>query len=196
MKPLTNDAGDPLYLLRNVADKTPVPGRERTVSNRLNDTPVTDADSGVEFLPILIDDAPDYDPTYQNLVSVEAANEKAGTWEITYTLEDKSQDEILAIADGIAQEQVPNVVSAQDFTNTMVRALAAVIRGGKISDEDQAFLDVVTDQADKLAAVTANRDAIKAKVVAGQKPDVEAGYDIAVAVGPVGIVPKGGAITP
>lgn len=172
----------PLYVLRRTDDLTVQKSRVR--SNAIGD-PVTDEDSGLEYLPMMTDEVPDYDPIYQFVVRSEGPNEKTQQWEITLTLQDRPKDEVLKAADDAKRIQIARVAPSDQVAETGLLVLAAVIRAGKFNftPAEQADADAVVANAAKLSA---NRDylaTLKAQIDAGGKPDLKDGWSaVAVAV--------------
>lgn len=186
MKPITTISEGrelPLYMLVRLSTGEKI--RERVISNT---TGLPNPGPDEQFLAMVQDDVPPFDPDLQTIEPVEGPNDQTGQWEITYIVSDKPKEELLKAAEHAARKQVPNVVPPQDFTETAVIALAALIRAGKFSltPEEQVFADAVTAQAEKLLKNRLNLDAIKAEIEKGNKPDLKTGWEAAT-VSAVGI---------
>ncbi len=172
--------GQPLYVLRRISDKFVI--NPRAISNGLSG-PVPGDDQ--EYLPILTDAQPDFDSNFTALTREEGPNEVAHTWEITYVVQDRPKEEILAIADNVARFKVQTIVPPSDFTESMVLTLAAILRqtrGLVLTQEEQAYADSLVAQAEKLTNNRNNLADIKTAINAGNKPDLAAGWEVAEAV--------------
>lgn len=181
MKPLTqniNGVEVPLFLLRSVKDKSVI--YARTVSNTIHPNPPNPG-SGQEYLAILIDDYPIFDPIFSTVEQSE--NEFKGTWQIAYIVSDRSKEDILKAAEEVKRAQVRNVIPQQDLTENQTIVLAAILNAGKyaFSEGDQAVAAELLAQATKLANNRAKLAAANAEIEAGRKPDLKTGWDVAVA---------------
>lgn len=179
MKPLTqniNGVDVPLYRLQNAKDQTVI--RARTVSNTIYpNLPIPGP--AQEYIPIMVDDYPTYDPIYSTVTTVEQAFK--GVWQITYVVADLPKAEVLKRAEDAKRAQVPNIVPVQDSTESLTAVLAAIVSAGsfKFSAADQPFVDALLAQATKLATNRAKLAAANAAINAGQKPDLKTGWAVA-----------------
>lgn len=173
MIPLTqkvNGVDLPVYMLRKTADKSVI--KARTLSNTIAGRPVPGP--GEQYLPILIDVLPVFDPNYNVVAIVEAANESVPQWEVKYVVSDKTQAVILAAADQVARAQTNQLGATQDFTAAIVVLLTAILRGTSIKNitpTEQAYVTTLAAQATKLLSNQANLDALKVAIKTGAKPD-------------------------
>lgn len=163
-----------MYYVRRISDKSRI--KDRAISNTFG-KPAAGRDE--EYLPIFIDDIPAFDENFSMLVVAEGVNEVTSRYEITYSVQDRPQEDVLKSADDAARIKVREVVPIQDLIETLVRALDAIIQvqGLKFTEEQQPFINAITAQAEKLAANRDNLNAIKDAITNGEKPDLNGGYD-------------------
>lgn len=173
MKPLTRlvDGEDrPLYRLRNTADQTVI--REQAISNTIHPNPPNPG-PGQEYLPILIDDLPTFDPDFETRQEVEGENK--GNWEITYVVAPKPKDEILKSLEEAKRRQVAEVVPGQDFAEITLSVVAALINSAKLTfdPKDQPLVDLLLAQGVKLANNREKLEQYKTTVDGGGKPVID-----------------------
>ncbi len=188
MTPLLNSAGAPLYVLRRISDKFVI--NPRAISNSLG-LPVPGDDQ--EYLPIVTDPRPDFDPDFTTLLTVESPNETNHTWEISITVQDRPKAEVLALAANVARQRVQDVVPINDFTQNVILTLAAILRSSQglaLTPEEQGYADAIVAQAELLTNNKQNLSDIEAAISAGNKPDLSAGWAVAdVSAGTLPAVP-------
>lgn len=177
MQPLTkivNGNPVPLYVLRRISDKFVI--NPRAVSNT---TGLPNPGPDQEYLPILIEEVPDNDPTFTIRTQTEGPNEGLHQWHITYIVEDRSIDEKIAAAENAKRLEVSKHIPQQDAIERIVLALASVLRAGKgleLTPKEQAAADWLVARASILALNDNNLADLKAAISAGQKPDLTAGW--------------------
>lgn len=191
MKPFTKkiDGLDrPLYMLRDV--KTLELLKQFVPSNTMAE-PKVDEDSGVEYVPIMIEDKPVFDPNYQRVASAGPVfNDKTFAYEITAVLTDLPQDTVLQNALNAKRREIQKLAPPVDFLEILSTVLAAIVRKQDLSAV-QSSVDALLAHADAMTEFLANLDGINAQIKAGGRPDVQAGYaDAAVAIAVDDISPK------
>ncbi len=177
MKPLLNAAGQPVYLLRRIADKATINARAN--SNTIPPAP-PNGGTDYEYLPVMIEDAPDFDPVFTVRTQVEATNETAHTREITFTVADRPKEEQLQAVDNAKRFEVSKHVPVGDFTESTILTLAAILRSAKgldLNPSEKAAMDRLVELASILQRNADTAEAKKVAVKAGEKPDLSADWE-------------------
>lgn len=176
MKPLLNSAGKELYVLRVKSTKVVI--NPRAISNAIG-APVVDVSSDLEYLPIMVDDRPDNDPVFTTVNTVEAPDEQAGEWLITYDILDRPKDEIKNVASNVKRFEADKHISPADFKETVVFMLSAILRkasGLVLTPDEEASRDRLVSIDAKLVANKNHLADLHAAIDAGQKPDIKSGW--------------------
>lgn len=181
MTPLLNSQGQPLYVLRRISDKFVI--NPRAISNT---TGLPNPGPDQEYLPIMVDPVPDNDPVYTIVTQVEAPNETLTPpeWWITYDVADRPLSERLAAAENYKRFEVQKHAPPEDFTESVLLTLAAVLRLSKglaLTADEQAHADRLVATAAKLSQNAVHAEDLKTAIAGGQKPDLKSGWQ---AVGP------------
>lgn len=174
MSPLTNSSGKPLYVLRRISDKFVI--NARAISNT---TGLPNPGPDQEYLPIMTEVAPDHDPVFTVRTQTEGPNEVTHQWEITYVVQDRPTAEKLAAAENAKRFEVQRHVPPQDFTEMVVRTLAAVLRDAKglaLTPDEEALKNRLVEKAAILKQNDDNLTDLKTAIEAGSKPDLSAGW--------------------
>lgn len=178
--PLLNNSTPPrpLYVLIRISDG--FVENPRTVGNT---TGIPNPGPNQKYLPILVDDPANNDPVYTIVTTTEGPDNAdpalATEWHIKYVVSDKPLSERLTAAENVKRFEVQKHVPPQDFYETVILTLAAVLRASKgleLTSAEQLKADKLVAVAAKLTANATNAADIEAAINLGQKPDLTAGW--------------------
>lgn len=177
--PLLNSAGQQLYVLRRISDGFIF--NSRAISNVLEGLP--NAGPGNQYLPIIKDDIPAYDPVYTTTEETEGADfdppSSATQWLIEIKVKDRPLSERLAIAENTKRFEITKQIPPQDVTELMVTTLAAVLvqaKGLLLTVDQQAKADRLVLLATAIAENQARHADNVIAITADQKPDLKTGW--------------------
>lgn len=181
MTPLLNSAGRKLYVLRHVSTGATINLRA-VWPNANEDQPISGLDPDLQYLPILTEGIPDYDPAHFTLAKAEGPNGAGDKWEIKYTTPDRPKEEVKALAENAKRFVVGGIYPQADFTETVVLTLAAVLRQAKgleLTPQERALADTLIEKAALMRRHDDTLEQLKAQIDAGEKPSFADAWPVA-----------------
>lgn len=179
MIPVKNSAGKQLYVLFNKTTNTVI-NANALYPNADPTVPIEGLSPDLEYLPKRTEASPNYDSRYFILVKTEGKNITASTWDITYSTQDKSSEEVAVAVDNAERFELTKHFDVTSINKDFVIVAAALARQQKgliLTDIEQVSLDNLVAASVPVCKNAEKAKALKEQIEAGDKPDLDTGWE-------------------
>ena len=165
----------PLYVLRKISTDEIL---KRSVV--LAEYPVEGLDSDLEYLPMVEDSIPDFDPRYFTINKIEGRQSTPLAWRITWQIVKRATPEIKRSVKNVERLEHQKHVTVEERDKLVLLGLTVLFRkinNLELTAKEQALADLIVTKGTKIWRNDDRAQTLQTLIEAGSEPDLDTGWE-------------------